>query len=61
MSSFAVDNMISELVYEAEINVRKYARCVLNLSRIGNIHGANYYKEKLNKSRNILRTLRGQV
>jgi hypothetical protein len=61
MIAFAVDNMISELIYEAKIDIQKYAKCVLNLSRIGNIKGAERYRQKLSEARNRLRILRGAV
>lgn len=58
MSALAVDIMIEEIIYEATINVRKYAQAILNLSRIGNIKGAEYFKTKLACERNTLRILR---
>lgn len=55
MTKFAADIMNEEIIYEARINIKRYARIIQNLSRIGNTKGANHYREKLSEQRRILR------
>ena len=56
MTSFAMDNMNNEIIYEARINVERYTRIIQNLSRIGNTKGANHYREKLAEQWRIIKT-----
>jgi hypothetical protein len=55
MKEFMLDNMIQEIIYDAKINVKKYAKIILKLSSVGNINGANYYRNKISEQRRIIK------
>ena len=50
--------MVEEWIYEGTLKLKTYARAVLNLSRIGNIVGANHYKKKIAEQRRYLKAIR---
>jgi hypothetical protein len=58
MTKFEADYRIDSLVEDLEIEVKRYAKIILNLSRIGNQKGANFYRTKLSETRNSLKYLR---